>query len=242
MRLLVIEDDDRTASYLVRGLTESGHVVDRARDGEDGLALALEGLYTVIILDRRLPVLDGLVVVGRLREAGIVTPVLMVSAIASMTDRVDGMHAGCDDYLAKPYAFAEVLARVEALARRADRTRRQSQLVVGDLELDPATRRAMRAGKEIKLQHRECLLLELLMRHVGQVVTRSMLLEAAWDYDFDPRGNIIDMHIHRLRQRIDEGHAHRLIQTVRGAGYMISAAPSPDGYSGSDPKLKSNSP
>ena len=223
MRLLVIEDDDPTASYLVRGLTESGHVVDRASNGEDGLALGLEGLYTVIILDRRLPILDGLDVVGNLRKAGIVTPVLMVSAIAGMTDRVDGMRAGCDDYLAKPYAFAEVLARVEALARRADRSRRQNQLVVGDLVLDPSIRQAVRGGQEIRLQHRECLLLELLMRHAGQVVTRSMLLEAAWDYDFDPRGNIIDMHIHRLRQRIDDGHAHKLIQTVRGAGYMISA-------------------
>jgi two-component system OmpR family response regulator len=229
MRLLVIEDDDQTASYLVRGLTESGPVVDRARDGEEGLALALEALYTVAILDRRLPILDGFAVMRHLRAAKMVTPVLMVSAIAGMTDRVDGIRAGCDDYLAKPYAFAEVLARVEALARRADRSRRQLQLVVGDLELDPATRRAVRGGQEVQLQQRECLLLELLMRHAGQVVTRSMLLEAAWDYDFDPRGNIIDMHIHRLRQRIDEGHRHQLIRTVRGAGYMISAEASPEG-------------
>jgi two-component system OmpR family response regulator len=221
MRLLLVEDDDRTAAYLVRGLAESGHVVDRAADGETGLALALEGIYTALIVDRRLPVLDGIALVRRLRTAGHETPVLMLSAIAGMRDRVDGMRAGCDDYLAKPYAFAELLARLEALVRRADRARRHAVLVVGDLELDPAGRRAVRAGQEIRLQHRECLLLELLMRHAGHVVTRSMLLETAWDYDFDPRGNIIDMHIHRLRQKIDHGHADKLIQTVRGAGYTI---------------------
>jgi two-component system OmpR family response regulator len=221
MRLLLVEDDDRTAAYLVRGLAESGHVVDRAADGETGLALALEGIYTALIVDRRLPVLDGIALVRRLRTAGHETPVLMLSAIAGMRDRVDGMRAGCDDYLAKPYAFAELLARLEALVRRADRARRHAVLVVGDLELDPTGRRAMRAGQEIRLQHRECLLLELLMRHAGHVVTRSMLLETAWDYDFDPRGNIIDMHIHRLRQKIDHGHADKLIQTVRGAGYTI---------------------
>jgi two-component system, OmpR family, response regulator len=148
---------------------------------------------------------------------------LMLSAIASMLDRVEGMRAGCDDYLAKPYSFAEVLARLEALVRRGDRARHQAVVRVGDLELDLAGRRAMRAGQVIRLQHRECLLLELLMRHAGQVVTRSMLLETAWDYDFDPRGNIIDMHIHRLRKKIDDGHAETLIQTVRGAGYMMRA-------------------
>jgi two-component system OmpR family response regulator len=226
MRLLLVEDDNRTAAYLIRGLTESGHVVDRAADGETGLALALEGIYTALIVDRRLPVLDGIALVQRLRTAGHETPVLMLSAIAGMRDRVDGMRAGCDDYLAKPYAFAELLARLEALVRRADRARRHAVLVVGDLELDPTGRRAMRAGQEIRLQHRECLLLELLMRHAGHVVTRSMLLETAWDYDFDPRGNIIDMHIHRLRQKIDHGHADKLIQTVRGAGYTIRP-PSP---------------
>jgi len=224
MRLLVIEDDERTASYLVRGLAESRHVVDRAADGETGLALALEGIYDALIVDRRLPALDGISLVQRLRATGQATPVLMLSAIAGMLDRVEGMRAGCDDYLAKPYAFAELLARLEALMRRADRARRHAALVVGDLVLEPAGRRAIRAGQEIRLQHRECLLLELLMRHAGQVVTRSMLLEAAWDYDFDPRGNIIDMHIHRLRHKIDQDHTHKLIQTVRGAGYVIRAA------------------
>ena len=223
MRLLLVEDDDRTASYLMRGLAESGHIVDRTIDGETGLAMALEGIHDILIVDRRLPVLDGVTLVQRLRAAGRTTPVLMLSAIAGMRDRVEGIQAGCDDYLAKPYAFAELLARLEALARRADRMRRYNVLLVGDLELDCTGRRALRAGKEIPLQYREYLLLELLMRHAGEVVTRSMLLEAAWDYDFDPRGNIIDMHIHRLRRKIDEGHALKLIQTVRGAGYTIRA-------------------
>ncbi|HWK46312.1 MAG TPA: response regulator transcription factor [Stellaceae bacterium] len=235
MRLLLVEDDDRTASYLVRGLAESGHVVDRTMDGETGLAMALEGIYDALIVDRRLsvldgpaldgPALDGIALVRRLRATDQATPVLMLSAIAGMLDRVEGMQAGCDDYLAKPYAFAELLARLEALARRADRARRRSALQVGDLALDPAGRRALRAGKEIRLQHREYLLLEMLMRHAGQVVTRSMLLEAAWDYDFEPRGNIIDMHIHRLRRKIDQGHARKLIQTVRGGGYTIRVDP-----------------
>jgi two-component system, OmpR family, response regulator len=223
MRLLVVEDDERGAAYLVHGLAESGHVVDRAAEGETGLALASEGIYDVLVVDRRLPVLDGIALVRRLRAAGHDTPVLMLSAIAGMQDRVDGMQAGCDDYLAKPYAFAELLARVEALVRRVDRARRHAVLVVGDLRFDPAGRRATRGGQEIALQRRECLLLELLMRHAGHVVTRSMLPEAAWDYDFDPKGNIIDRHVYRLRQKIDQGFAAPLIRTVRGAGYMICA-------------------
>ncbi len=221
MRLLIIEDDSRAARYLVRGLTESGHVVDRAADGETGLALALEGIYDALIVDRRLPVLDGLTLVRRLRAAGAATLVLMLSAVGSPADRVEGLQAGCDDYLAKPYAFAEVLARLEFLARRADRAQRLAVLHVSDLELDLQARQASRAGQPVRLQHREFLLLEQLMRHAGQVVTRSMLLEAAWNYDFDPRGNIIDMHMHRLRQKIDHRFAHPLIHTVLGAGYMI---------------------
>jgi two-component system OmpR family response regulator len=221
MRLLIVEDDERTASYLVRGLSESGHVVDRASDGETGLALALEGIYDALVVDRLLPELDGIALVKRLRERNASMPVLMLSAIASMIDRVEGMRAGCDDYLAKPYAFSEVLARLEALLRRADRSRRLSVLRVADLELDTHARRASRAGRDIRLQHREFLLLQHLMRHAGQVVTRSMLLEAAWDYDFEPRGNIIDMHIHRLRQKVDQGFGRKLIHTVHGAGYMI---------------------
>jgi two-component system OmpR family response regulator len=221
MRLLIVEDDTRAARYLARGLTESGHIVDHAPDGETGLAMALEGIYDALIIDRRLPELDGITLVKRLRERDALTPILMLSAIATMVDRVAGMQAGCDDYLGKPYAFAEVLARLEALARRADRSRRLAVLRVADLELDTRSRSASRAGQEIRLQHREFLLLEHLMRHAGQVVTRSMLLEAAWDYDFEPRGNIVDMHVHRLRQKIDHGFICPLIHTVLGAGYTI---------------------
>jgi two-component system, OmpR family, response regulator len=221
VRLLVVEDDDRAAAYLARGLTESGHIVDRAGDGELGLALALEGIYDALIVDRRLPALDGLTLIRRLRERDTITPILVLSAIGDMADRVEGMRAGCDDYLAKPYAFAELLARLEALARRADRARGSSVLRVGDLEVDIRSRRASRGGKEIPLQHRELLLLVHLMRHAGQVVTRSMLLETAWNYDFEPRGNIIDMHVHRLRQKVDHGFGYALIHTVPGAGYMI---------------------
>lgn len=221
MRLLVVEDDDRAAGYLVRGLTESGHIVDRAADGETGLALALEAIFDVLIIDRRLPVMDGLTLVRRLREKDKTTPILVLSAIGATADRIEGMQAGCDDYLAKPYAFAEVLARLEALARRADRARASTVLRVGDLQLDTQARRATRNGRNIQLQHRELLLLEHLMRHVGQVVTRSMLLETAWNYDFEPRGNIIDMHVYRLRQKVDHGFAYPLIHTVLGAGYMM---------------------
>ena len=221
MRLLIIEDDSRTAHYLTRGLSESGHVVDHVADGETGLAMALEGIYDALILDRRLPALDGLTVLRRLRATSATVPVLMLSAIGGARDRVEGLQAGADDYLAKPYAFAEVLARLEALARRADRTQRFATLRVADLELDTRTRQASRAGTPIRLQHREFLLLEKLMRHASQVVTRSMLMEAAWDYDFEPRGNIVDMHIHRIRQKVDQGFAQRLIHTVLGDGYMI---------------------
>jgi two-component system OmpR family response regulator len=229
MRLLIVEDDARTASYLVRGLTESGHIADHAADGETGLAMALEGIYDALVVDRRLPEVDGLALVKRLRAQAVQTPVLMLSAIATTADRVAGLQAGCDDYLTKPFAFAEVLARLEALGRRADRSRRIAVLQVADLQLDTASRTALRDGREIHLQHREFLLLEHLMRHAGQVVTRSMLLEAAWDYEFEPRGNIIDMHMHRLRQKIDHGFARPLLHTVLGAGYMIREPAGADG-------------
>ena len=221
MRLLIIEDDSRAARYLMRGLSESGHIVDHATDGETGLALALEGIYDALIVDRRLPELDGLALVRRLRAEGSEVPVLMLSAAGASLDKVAGLQAGCDDYLAKPYSFAEVLARLEALARRADRTQRLRVLRVADLELDTEAREVSRAGRPVRLQHREFLLLEQLVRHAGQVVTRSMLMEAAWNYDFEPRGNIIDMHMHRIRQKIDHGFAYPLIHTVSGAGYML---------------------
>jgi two-component system OmpR family response regulator len=221
VRILVAEDDERAAGYLMRGLTESGHIVDRAEDGETALAMALEGIYDILVLDRKLPGIDGVTVARRLRDQDRRTPVLMLSAIASTADRVEGIRAGCDDYLAKPYVFVELLARLEALARRSDRSRRLSVLRVGDLELDTVGRTVSRAGQPIRLQRRELLLLEHLLRHAGQVVTRSMLLEAAWEYDVEPHGNIVDMHIHRLRQKLDVGFAHPLIHTVPGAGYMI---------------------
>ncbi|AXF25905.1 DNA-binding response regulator [Burkholderia pyrrocinia] len=221
MRILIVEDDARGAQFIARGLTESGHVVDTAGDGALGLALAREGIYDVIVTDRKLPGLDGVELVRCLREQDRATPVLMLSAIAGLGDRVDGIRAGCDDYLAKPYAFSELLARVEALARRTDRTRLQDALRVADLSLDRRTRRASRGGRDLQLQHREYLLLECLMRHAGQIVTRSMLLEAAWDYQFEPRGNVIDMHVHRLRGKVDRDFAQPLIHTVVGAGYML---------------------
>ncbi len=221
MRLLIVEDDGRAAQHLVRGLSEAGHVVDHAADGATGLAMALEGIYDALLVDRRLPELDGIALVRRLRERDTQVPVLMLSAVAGMADRVEGLRAGCDDYLGKPYLFAEVLARLEALGRRADRARRPALLRVSDLELDMGARTARRAGLDIRLQHREFLLLEVLARHAGQVVTRSMLLEAAWDYEFGPRGNIIDMHVHRLRGKVDRPFGWPLIHTVPGAGYML---------------------
>lgn len=224
MRVLIAEDDERTADYLVKGLSESGHIVDRVEDGATGLVMALEGIYEAIVLDRKLPGLDGLTLVKRLRQRDRRTPVLMLSGVATTADRVEGLRAGCDDYLAKPYSFAELLARLEALGRRSDRSRANVVLRVGDLELDTVSRTVSRAGRAIDLQRREFQLLEQLVRHVGKVVTRSMLLESAWNYDFEPRGNIVDMHIHRLRHKIDQGFPSRLIHTVPGAGYTVREA------------------
>jgi two-component system OmpR family response regulator len=221
MRILIVEDDARGSHFIARGLTESGHIVDTAAEGATGLAMAREGIYDVIVTDRRLPALDGIELVTQLRAHGHATPVLMLSAVAGLTDRVDGIRAGCDDYLAKPYAFAELLARVEALARRTDRARLQDVLQVADLALDRRARRASRAGQDLHLQHREFLLLECLMRHAGQIVTRSMLLESAWNYEFDPRSNVIDMHMHRLRGKVDRSFAKPFIHTVTGAGYVL---------------------
>lgn len=222
MRILLIEDDPRTSQFLTRGLTETGHVVDHVDDGATGLAYAREPIYDVIVTDRRLPAFDGLALVRELRAEGNATPVLMLSAAGALHERVEGIRAGCDDYLTKPYAFAELLARVEALARRADRQRMDALLHRADLTLDRRARTGKRAGRDLQLQHREFLLLECLMRHEGQVVTRGMLLEAAWNYDFEPRGNIVDMHVHRLRKKVDRDFAVPLIHTVIGGGYMLS--------------------
>lgn len=225
MRILLIEDDDRTSVYLRRGLGEAGHVVDAVKDGRTGLGMALEGIYDVLVLDRCLPGMGGLEVVRELRRQGESVPVLMLSALASTEQRVEGLQAGCDAYLGKPYAFVEVLARLESLLRSRVNApaNRPGQLQVGELQLDCAQHLATRQGRRIPLGQRETLILEKLMRHPGQVVTRLMLLESAWDYDFDPNDNVIDKHIHRLRRKLDEGFDASLIMTIPGAGYRLEA-------------------
>jgi two-component system OmpR family response regulator len=221
MRLLVIEDDRDAADYLVKALREVGHVADRAGDGEEGLALAIDGGYDVLIVDRMLPKLDGLAVIGQLRGKKVTTPALILSALGAVDDLVKGLRAGGDDYLPKPYSFSELLARVEVLARRHAGRGEDTHYRVGDLELDRLSHRVVRGKEEIPLQPREFRLLEYLMKHAGQVVTRTMLLENVWDYHFDPQTNVIDVHISRLRSKIDKGFAQPLLHTVRGAGYMI---------------------
>ncbi|WP_043301073.1 response regulator transcription factor [Pseudomonas sp. M47T1] len=222
MRILVIEDDATAAGYLARGLAESGHVADIADNGRDGLEMALEGIYDALIVDRKLPQLDGLALVRELRAEGVQLPILMLSALASTQQRVEGLQAGCDDYLVKPYAFVEVMARLYALLRTVGQAPSSGErLKVGELELDCAARTARRQGREIRLQYRESLLLAKLMRHSGEVVTRDMLLESAWDYEFDPNDNVIDKHIYRLRRKLDEGFQTSLIRTVMGAGYVL---------------------
>lgn len=223
MRVLVIEDDRETAHFLQKALRESGHGADVVHDGEQGLALAREGGHEVLIVDRMLPRLDGLAVVRVLRSEGVRTPVLILSALGEVDDRVKGLRAGGDDYLTKPYAFSELLARVEALVRRADPLEEQTRYIVGDLMLDRLSHRVTRGGETIVLQPREYRLLEYLMRNAGQVVTRTMLLEHVWDYHFDPQTNVIDVHISRLRAKIDKSFEKPLLHTVRGAGYVIRA-------------------
>jgi two-component system OmpR family response regulator len=221
MRLLIIEDDRDAADYLVKAFREVGHVADHAADGEEGLALALGNPYDVLIVDRMLPKLDGLSVIGALRNKGVETPVLILSALGQVDDRVKGLRAGGDDYLPKPYSFSELLARIEVLARRRGGRSEETVYRVADLELDRLSHRVVRGEEEIVLQPREFRLLEYLMKHAGQVVTRTMLLENVWDYHFDPQTNVIDVHISRLRSKIDKGFAHPLLHTVRGAGYMV---------------------
>ncbi len=223
MRILVIEDDQETRDYLVQGLKQSGHVVDAADDGKDGLFLALDQEFDVMIVDRMLPGLDGLSIVETVRSSGRRTPILILSALGEVDDRVEGLRRGGDDYLVKPFAFSELEARLEALVRRGDGDAVETRLQVADLELDLLTRQVKRAGREIELQPREFRLLEYLMRHSGQVVTRTMLLEKVWDYHFDPQTNVIDVHVSRLRRKIDKDFDEPLIQTVRGAGYVLRA-------------------
>ena len=222
MRLLIIEDDRDAADYLVKAFSEVGHVADRAGDGEDGLAMGLDGKYDVLIVDRMLPKRDGLSVIGELRAKGIATPVLILSALGQVDDRVKGLRAGGDDYLAKPYSFAELLARVEVLSRRRSGGRSEETVYrVADLELDRLSHRVTRNKEEISLQPREFRLLEYLMKNAGQVVTRTMLLENVWDYHFDPQTNVIDVHVSRLRSKIEKDFSQPLLKTIRGAGYMI---------------------
>jgi two-component system, OmpR family, response regulator len=225
MRILIVEDDREAAAYLTKAFREAGHAADAAHDGLDGYAMAREGDYDVLVVDRMLPKLDGLSLIRSLREQAVATPVLILSALGQVDDRVKGLRAGGDDYLPKPYAFSELLARVEVLARRARSPvgGEPTSYRVGDLELDRLSHRVTRNGTEIVLQAREFRLLEYLMKHAGQVVTRTMLLEHVWDYHFDPQTNVIDVHVSRLRSKIDKGFERPLIQTVRGSGYVIRA-------------------
>ncbi len=223
MHILVIEDDREAAGWLLKGLREAGHAADHATDGEEGLNMAREGDYDVLIVDRMLPRMDGLTMLRRLREEGVQTPALFLSALGDVEDKVEGLRAGGDDYIAKPYAFSELLARIEVLGRRKTAEPVRTRLKVGDLEMDLLKRKVIRAGKEILLQPREFKLLEYLMRNAGNVVTRTMLLENVWDYHFDPQTNVIDVHISRLRGKIDKEFDKPLLHTVRGAGYMLKA-------------------
>ena len=221
MRILLIEDDRTAAAYMIKGLKECGHVVDLAVDGPAGLFFATSEKYDIMIIDRMLPGLDGLTIIGRLRNDGINTPVLILSALSGVDDRVQGLRAGSDDYLTKPYAFSELLARSEALVRRASATPGVTKLQVADLEMDLLTRTVKRAGRQINFMPTEFRLLECLMRHEGHILTRTMLLEKVWDYHFDPQTNVIDVHISRLRQKIDKDFDTPLLHTVRGAGYRL---------------------
>ena len=224
MRILVVEDDKDVAGFVVRGLKEAGHLVEHANNGRDGLFMAASEAFDAIILDRMLPGgIDGLRLLETLRAQQNTVPVLFLSALAEVDERVRGLKAGGDDYVTKPFAFSELLARVEALTRRGKSDAPVTKLNVGDLELDLLSRQVRRAGQKIDLQPREFRLLEYLMRHGGQVVTRTMLLEGVWDYHFDPQTNVIDVHVSRLRQKIDKPFATPLLHTVRNAGYMLRA-------------------
>ena len=223
MRILIVEDDLQAADAMERGLGEAGHACVVAADGEAGFTAAHDGDYDVMVVDRMMPKLDGVTMVEMLRREGDQTPVLFLSALGEISHRVEGLKAGGDDYLVKPYAFAELIARVEALARRRETGSVQTMLRVGDLEMDLIGREVRRKGQEIDLQPREFQRLEFMMRHAGQSVTRTMLLEKVWEYHFDPQTNVIDVHISRLRSKIDKGFDRPMLQTVRGAGYRLDA-------------------
>ncbi|MFM2421846.1 MAG: hypothetical protein RL291_376 [Pseudomonadota bacterium] len=221
MRILIIEDDRETAEFLKRALSEAGHVADHAGDGDTGYTMADGANYDALIVDRMLPKRDGLSIIAGLRAKGDRTPVIVLSALSEVDDRIRGLKAGSDDYLTKPFAVSELLARIEALGRRSSPDAQSARLVVGDVVLDRLSRKVTRAGKAILLQPREFRLLEYLLRHAGQVVTRTMLLENVWDYHFDPQTNVIDVHISRLRAKLDQGFDHPIVETVRGSGYRI---------------------
>ena len=224
MRILLVEDDAEVARFVRKGLLEAGHIVEHAANGRDGLFLAASEQFDILVLDRMLPGgVDGVRLVETLRGQGNRTPVLFLSALSAVDERVKGLKAGGDDYLVKPFAFAELLARVEALGRRPTMEAPATKLKIADLEMDLLSRTVTRGGKRLEIQPREFRLLEHLLRHAGQVVTRTMLLEKVWDYHFDPQTNVIDVHVSRLRQKIDKGFDKPLIHTVRNAGYMIRA-------------------
>jgi two-component system OmpR family response regulator len=224
-KILLVEDDRETASYLVRGLGEEGHLVEHVEDGRDGLFRATDGSFDLIILDRMVPGLDGLALLKGLRAADVDTPVLILSALASVTDRIEGLESGSDDYLVKPFSFGELLARVNALLRRGEgKGTPDLRLIVGDLEIDPLSRIVKRSGRAVDLKPREYRLLEYLARNEGRVVTRTMLLEQVWDYHFDPGTNVIDVHVSRLRRKIEDGFDNPILHTVRGAGYRLAAS------------------
>jgi two-component system OmpR family response regulator len=221
MKILLIEDDPHTSAYVAKGLREHGHVVDHSDNGRDGLLRAAGGGHDVLIIDRMLPGLDGLAIVKTIRAAGTRSPVLLLTTLGGVNDRVDGLEAGADDYLTKPFAFAELLARVNALARRPPMAEEATILRVADLEMNRLKRTVTRGGTQIELQPQEFRLLEYLMRNAGQVVTRTMLLENVWEFHFDPRTSVVETHISRLRAKIDRDFDEELLQTVRGSGYSL---------------------
>lgn len=221
MRVLVVEDDNKIASFVVKGLKQSGFAVDRCADGEEALVFARSAPFDVAVVDVMLPKLDGLGLIQRMRKEGIRTPVIILSAKASVDDRVRGLQAGGDDYLTKPFAFSELLARIQALIRRSSNAAEPTKLSAGDLELDLLSREVKRAGQTIELQAREFALLEYLMRNPGRVVTKTMLLEHIWDYSFDPQTNVVDVLVHRVRSKVDKDFPRKMIQTIRGVGYVL---------------------
>jgi two-component system, OmpR family, response regulator len=224
MKILCVEDNERVARFVKKGLVEAGHTVDHADNGRDGMFLAASEPYDVIIMDRMLPGdIDGLGIIAAVRKAGNKTPILILSALSDVDDRIRGLTSGGDDYLVKPFAFGELLARLDALVRRSQESHVETTLVVDDLHVNLVSRKVTRGGKTVTLQPREFKLLEYLMRHANQVVTRTMLLENVWDYHFDPRTNVIDVHVSKLRQKIDAGSERPLLRTIRNAGYMLTA-------------------